>query len=368
MDEDLLLSKSISTEERNQLPDEDFAGPGRTFPIKEGTVAAAWDLSGHASNPEEVRSKIIEIARRKGLVSELPETAMQSIHKSFDSNDFINLFIPLHKAFEETSDGVIIEGYVSMGTRDREGDLAEPQAFAKSLPTYLENPVVLYNHNQNIVIGKTLSAMIDNIGLFARALITEQPYVDKIKKGMLNAFSFVGIAKRGYIKKNQDGTNTRVFTEIDLCEASVVPVPAHSGAVFRVAKSLNEFITNEEPMNEGLEELQKSMAAIQESLKTLSETVVTAMAPMGDVAKALTTPKAPETSITPDAQVRKGLVRQPNNPSDKMTLGTVIKSLSEGDTTVLKSLSKPEDEITSDERAIKLQLTKALLFPNSAIA
>jgi hypothetical protein len=55
-----------------------FAGPGLSYPIRDASdVRAAWNLSGHASNPAAVRRKIKAIAARLGLTAALPATAKE---------------------------------------------------------------------------------------------------------------------------------------------------------------------------------------------------------------------------------------------------------------------------------------------------
>ena len=62
----------IPQDEYDQIPDEDFAGPDRTFPIRnQEDLQNRSYLIGHSKNPEEVKAKAIEIAHRKGL--SLPE-------------------------------------------------------------------------------------------------------------------------------------------------------------------------------------------------------------------------------------------------------------------------------------------------------
>lgn len=69
----LLLESEVykrfySAEERRDMPKEDFAGPHESFPIKtQEDVHNAFELAGHADDPDAVRSKIKEIARRKGF-------------------------------------------------------------------------------------------------------------------------------------------------------------------------------------------------------------------------------------------------------------------------------------------------------------
>jgi hypothetical protein len=54
-----------------------FAGPDQSFPIAgPADVADAWGLAGQAANPDQVRRKIIVIAKRYGWTSGLPDTAL----------------------------------------------------------------------------------------------------------------------------------------------------------------------------------------------------------------------------------------------------------------------------------------------------
>jgi hypothetical protein len=54
--------------EREDAPEDDFAGPGKSFPIKDqDDVDSASRLIGKASDPDAVKARIIKIAKRKGL-------------------------------------------------------------------------------------------------------------------------------------------------------------------------------------------------------------------------------------------------------------------------------------------------------------
>lgn len=62
------IQRSISQEERDQIDDSDFAGPHQSFPIdSQDHLDAAAHLIGHADDPEAVKKKAIEIAKRKGF-------------------------------------------------------------------------------------------------------------------------------------------------------------------------------------------------------------------------------------------------------------------------------------------------------------
>lgn len=65
---------------RERLEKEDikgeFAGPNRSFPIRDRTdVKNAWNLAGHAANPDTVRRRIVAIALKYGWESGLPDAA-----------------------------------------------------------------------------------------------------------------------------------------------------------------------------------------------------------------------------------------------------------------------------------------------------
>lgn len=58
----------VGGKEREDIPDEDYAGPDKSFPIvDQASVDAAARLHGHADDPEGVKAKVIAIAKRKGL-------------------------------------------------------------------------------------------------------------------------------------------------------------------------------------------------------------------------------------------------------------------------------------------------------------
>lgn len=71
---------SVSAKERKK---DAHMGPGDSFPVGPAGqhLAAAWDLAGHADNPDEVRAHIIAFAREHGLMDHLPETAKKQLAK-----------------------------------------------------------------------------------------------------------------------------------------------------------------------------------------------------------------------------------------------------------------------------------------------
>jgi hypothetical protein len=76
--------------DRDSMPDEDFAGPGRTFPIASpGDVSDAASLAHHADDPDAVRSNIKRIARRKFPGLGLPPSVAAAKAASPDTRSLI---------------------------------------------------------------------------------------------------------------------------------------------------------------------------------------------------------------------------------------------------------------------------------------
>lgn len=132
---------------------------------------------------------------------------------------------------EIRSDSVEIEGYVnavgreSRPLRDSEGyftEVVEPGAFARALQRGKRS--MLLNHDASRVIGtegENLTLVEDNVGLFARATVTDPEVVEKAKCGELRgwSFGFVPIRQR---KAERDGMRLRTLEDIDLREVSII--------------------------------------------------------------------------------------------------------------------------------------------------
>ena len=134
-------------------------------------------------------------------------------------------------AVKDASGECIIEGYANTSSKDRVGDVVLPEAFAKCLPVYQKNPVILLNHDWNDVIGRSIHQEITDKGLFIRARIsdTRQDVKTLIREGCYSTFSI------GYNELDADyeeSTKTKYIKELELLEVSVVSVPANTEAMF----------------------------------------------------------------------------------------------------------------------------------------
>ena len=142
------------------------------------------------------------------------------------------------KAFEEEGD-LHITGMASTIDKDRVGDIIEAEAWEKGgLKDYLNNPVILFNHDYNQPIGRAVMVETNNGGLQMKAKIAKSAghVGDLIKEGVLGAFSVGFRVKDAEYMKETDGYRIK---DAELLEVSVVSVPANQTATFSLAKSFD---------------------------------------------------------------------------------------------------------------------------------
>lgn len=145
-------------------------------------------------------------------------------------------------------DTVTIEGYVNAIERkskplmSRIGRFVEricKGAFSKAIQRN-DNIRLLLNHNWDRDLGGTkdgnLELTEDNIGLRAKATITDKEVVEKARNGELVGWSF-GFTDREVVSHDEDGIPTRDVKDLDLYEVSILDrtkSPAYDGTLVSV--------------------------------------------------------------------------------------------------------------------------------------
>lgn len=154
-----------------------------------------------------------------------------------------------------TNDSVEIEGYVNAIERlskplnSRIGKFVErikKGAFKRAIER--NNDVhILLNHNWDKDLGSTKNGNLelteDNIGLRARAIITDAETIKKAKNGDLVGWSF-GFTDRDVDVHDEDGLRTRDVKDLNLYEVSVLDrsrTPAYDGTLVSVRAEENIF-------------------------------------------------------------------------------------------------------------------------------
>ena len=149
---------------------------------------------------------------------------------------------------EIRNDSVVIEGYVNAIERkskplwSRVGQFIEricKGAFSKALKRN-DNVRILLNHDWNHDLGGTKDGNLeleeDNIGLRARATITDKEVCEKARNGDLVGWSF-GFKDRDVINHTVEGMPTRDVKDLDLYEVSILDrtkTPAYDGTLVTV--------------------------------------------------------------------------------------------------------------------------------------
>ena len=140
---------------------------------------------------------------------------------------------------------MIIKGFANTASKDRVNDLILPQAFEKCLPAYMDNPVILFQHNWDKVIGKCIKADIiktgEKQGLYIECKMSNAKDVEEVKtkigEEILKTFSI------GYneIDAEYDEKNAcNVIKELELLEISVVTIPCNAEAKFVVVSETKD--------------------------------------------------------------------------------------------------------------------------------
>ena len=146
------------------------------------------------------------------------------------------------------ADSVEIDGYVNAVERkskplmSRVGQFIEricKGAFKKAIERN-DNIRLLLNHDWERDLGGTkdgnLELTEDNIGLHARATITDKDVVRKARNGELVGWSF-GFTDRDVANSEENGIPTREVRDMDLYEVSLLDrskIPAYDGTLVSV--------------------------------------------------------------------------------------------------------------------------------------
>lgn len=176
-------------------------------------------------------------------------------------------FVTVEKEVNE-SDRTIVH-YISTMDRDRMNEVINPEVIDDN--NYKKNPIVLFSHNYDWVIGKSLWGKIDatGFGYLSKTQFAKTPLAEEIfslyKDGFLNAWS-IGYRELEPGNYLDDGTYT--YNSIELLEYSSVSVPANPTAL---NLSFVKGLKSNELKNHYLSEF--IITDMEDKIKSLSEEV-----------------------------------------------------------------------------------------------
>lgn len=283
----LLAAKSMTEAERDHA--DAYAGPGHSYPLyADGRhLAAAWDLAGHADDPDAVRRAILAFARAHNLMSHLPLDAQHQADRStitgkalteaewlaqYETVEDDGLWVAkgalIEKAWTAPDGTVYIEGWISTPDEDYMGDVTEPEAFTgKALAGYAARRMPLSSehgrtysgrrggdypigHMQRVAIVRdgqpieqathpTDPAEFEHFpgtgsGTYGRGVINEHVAATSVAKGNIGGFSWIGkIAQHEALP----GGGRRILRLDPWLESTIAAYPVNGHAQVLAARS-----------------------------------------------------------------------------------------------------------------------------------
>jgi len=187
-----------------------------------------------------------------------------------------------------------IEGYASTNDVDSYNEIVLPSAFAGTMASFMEFPVMLFGHHwSEKPIGKWLNYKIDDRGLWVEGVIYNtaegKDVALLVDNGILKALS-IGFS---YVTLTfGEDKDPDIVEALNLWEVSVVNIPANRGALFEQAKQhgLELKSINQSPQNRAGGKHHRSNVMTPEELKALTDKlsatetqVETALSRVGDM-------------------------------------------------------------------------------------
>jgi HK97 family phage prohead protease len=128
-----------------------------------------------------------------------------------------------------TEDGIVV---------DRDQEVTDTDSM--SLTNFLKNPILLYNHNPDYVIGRVVKITKSYEGIFVEAEVYKmsglEHVYEAVSRQLLKTFS-VGFIPRDFAY--DETTDVFILKDGDLFELSIVSIPSNAEAIFsRMEKSL----------------------------------------------------------------------------------------------------------------------------------
>lgn len=142
------------------------------------------------------------------------------------------------------------EGWASTSQIDRQGDIVLPTAFQSSLPAFLANGPIFWNHAEvhdplAKPIGRATDATIRDGGLHIKARWASHEEAQTVRSLVTDGIvSSLSIGFNPVRSTMRGGVN--VIEELELMEVSVVAIPANPGAVILASKTLAGLIAPDE--------------------------------------------------------------------------------------------------------------------------
>lgn len=173
-----------------------------------------------------------------------------------------------------------IGGYVNVVGRDsrvlhdKTGPYVEqimPGAFAKALAA--NSKVELRFNHQKVLESDDMELREDNIGLKARAVVTDSDVIAAAERKELRGWSFGFVKLKDHWKTDEDGTRRRYVDELELREISVLDkTPAYIATSIET-RGENEVLIEfraDQPLEDGVDYIRQTETTTETKSTTLT--------------------------------------------------------------------------------------------------
>jgi len=289
----------------------------------------------------------------------------------FDPQFISRNFAKKDKGNQDENETRIIEGYANVKVIDRIESLIKPPAFEKSIPTYMLNPQLRFNHEDGSSIGKVEEIKTDENGLWIRAKIGNWPLAnekwEQMKFGSLKAFSVMGREKKWEQKKDASGKTFYEITEFDLVEISVVEIPMNHLSLFEI-RSAKRLTKNRDKYLEVHTKLKNALIKnYQKRLEHMSTTIETPDATEQVAEKETTKKSIDQDEITSKSDVVDTATERmegdggnedqtsQENPEEDNSEEEDLKTIADFVKSIDEKLSAIEERLSNLEKSVKME-------------
>lgn len=185
----------------------------------------------------------------------------------------VNAAIPEGMKDKVPEGAVFFTGLASNGDLNRNGYKIRPDAWTSAIPGYMENPVVLMQHDTDQVIGQCLSAEVTDKGLEVSGYVFDQYTEGRFGNGLYKALStghitleveFESIADPSVVLTEEEFRaldSMGKYDEYVMCviglewlEFSIVALPSNRKSLITHKNAIMEYMANKEGEEEAPKE------------------------------------------------------------------------------------------------------------------
>lgn len=256
------IERAISQKERDAVPDEDFAGPHQSFPIRnQGDVDNAAHLIGHADDPESVKRKIIAIAKRKGLsipdswqedkkddTERVAEVEVQPEQPTFPTH--ASLYAPITRIDASKRE---VECVATSEALDSYRTIFSYEASKRAFKKWIERTANVREMHERKAVAKGVGVFFDDDAkqVIVRTRVSRgaPDTWAKIEDGVLTGYS-VGATNPTWSTIERNGKTYPYLTDYELNELSLVDNPSNPdafGLTICRADGLTDVVDTTEP-------------------------------------------------------------------------------------------------------------------------